>query len=254
MMTREERIASVRTALAALDKQRAEESADPAANVAWVAHPLIASFLEADVRALVEGLDEARAKSDMHASVVQSFAIDMTAIGKLLGFSDDDPCVDPPAVIHAVSVVVGAREELATVLAAVRADVGAELSREGCSCACEHHEEDHSDECERCFACRVQACLPELPADPAPLTSELLGERIDALVVDAQRAHIAPELVLAHLLGASACVCVLGTGVGALGPDVSHPAGEAMFRAGHTAMNAVAKRTLEERAAKGPPS
>lgn len=33
------------------------------------------------------------------------------------------------------------------------------LENEGCSCECEHHREEHVDDCELCFACRVSAVV-----------------------------------------------------------------------------------------------
>ena len=33
--------------------------------------------------------------------------------------------------------------------------VRALLSENGCDCTCEHHYEEHDDECELCLACRV---------------------------------------------------------------------------------------------------
>ncbi len=37
--------------------------------------------------------------------------------------------------------------------------VGELLSREGCSCECDHDSESHEADCDRCFACRVEAAL-----------------------------------------------------------------------------------------------
>ena len=36
------------------------------------------------------------------------------------------------------------------------------LVANGCDCDCEHHYEDHDDDCERCFACKVSAAIGEL--------------------------------------------------------------------------------------------
>lgn len=33
------------------------------------------------------------------------------------------------------------------------------LSRNGCECECEHHWEDHEDDCERCLACEIEEAL-----------------------------------------------------------------------------------------------
>jgi hypothetical protein len=33
------------------------------------------------------------------------------------------------------------------------------LSKEGCSCECEHHPEEHDDDCARCLACRVEEAM-----------------------------------------------------------------------------------------------
>lgn len=33
------------------------------------------------------------------------------------------------------------------------------LSANGCDCECGHHYEEHDDDCERCFACRVEECF-----------------------------------------------------------------------------------------------
>jgi len=33
------------------------------------------------------------------------------------------------------------------------------LSDNGCDCDCEHHPEEHDDDCVRCLACRVEAAL-----------------------------------------------------------------------------------------------
>lgn len=33
------------------------------------------------------------------------------------------------------------------------------LERNGCDCQCEHHYEEHDDECERCLACNVSGAL-----------------------------------------------------------------------------------------------
>lgn len=32
---------------------------------------------------------------------------------------------------------------------------------EGCNCACDHHHEEHDDDCERCLACLINAVLCE---------------------------------------------------------------------------------------------
>ena len=36
------------------------------------------------------------------------------------------------------------------------------LIANGCDCDCGHHHEEHSDDCERCFACKVSAAIGEL--------------------------------------------------------------------------------------------
>lgn len=33
------------------------------------------------------------------------------------------------------------------------------LSQNGCDCDCDHHYEEHDDDCERCLACRIGAAL-----------------------------------------------------------------------------------------------
>lgn len=37
------------------------------------------------------------------------------------------------------------------------AAIGDLLGESGCDCDCEHHPEEHDDDCERCLACRVDA-------------------------------------------------------------------------------------------------
>ena len=58
-------------------------------------------------------------------------------------------------------------EAEATRLRAAHERVGAVLSANGCECECDHHYEDHDDDCERCLGCRIEAALggPEQPAE-----------------------------------------------------------------------------------------
>ena len=37
--------------------------------------------------------------------------------------------------------------------------IGQILVEEGCSCECEHHYEEHDDECELCLGCRISEVL-----------------------------------------------------------------------------------------------
>jgi hypothetical protein len=37
--------------------------------------------------------------------------------------------------------------------------VRAMLAENGCDCPCEHHWEEHDDDCERCLACRIAAVV-----------------------------------------------------------------------------------------------
>lgn len=48
--------------------------------------------------------------------------------------------------------------EVARLRAAIER-VGDVLSAEGCGCECEHHWEEHADDCERCLGCRVEMAL-----------------------------------------------------------------------------------------------
>lgn len=37
--------------------------------------------------------------------------------------------------------------------------VGELLEQNGCDCDCDHHPDEHDDDCERCLACLIQAAL-----------------------------------------------------------------------------------------------
>lgn len=37
--------------------------------------------------------------------------------------------------------------------------IGGLLGENGCDCDCEHHPDEHDDECELCLACRIDAVL-----------------------------------------------------------------------------------------------
>lgn len=39
--------------------------------------------------------------------------------------------------------------------------VGTLLANNGCDCDCEHHPEEHNEDCERCLACRIADALSE---------------------------------------------------------------------------------------------
>lgn len=41
--------------------------------------------------------------------------------------------------------------------------VGRMLAANGCDCDCDHCEEDHDDECERCLACRISLVVSDVP-------------------------------------------------------------------------------------------
>lgn len=57
-----------------------------------------------------------------------------------------------------VSMLEAEREECAR-LEAVIERVGNVLAAHGCECECEHHADEHDDDCERCLGCRVEAAL-----------------------------------------------------------------------------------------------
>lgn len=48
-----------------------------------------------------------------------------------------------------------AREARAEERAKVIAEVVALLKQNGCDCFCDHHPEEHDEDCERCLACRI---------------------------------------------------------------------------------------------------
>jgi hypothetical protein len=45
--------------------------------------------------------------------------------------------------------------------------IGSILDRNGCDCECEHHWEEHGDECELCLACQISAVITR-KASPEP--------------------------------------------------------------------------------------
>lgn len=61
------------------------------------------------------------------------------------------------AAVH-TEVELSYSEEIADLRARIAA-VGAVLSANGCECDCGHDDEGHDAECERCWACRVEAAL-----------------------------------------------------------------------------------------------
>lgn len=50
-----------------------------------------------------------------------------------------------------VRALEDARKKLAQVVAL--------LEKNGCDCECDHHPEEHDDDCERCIACRIGSIL-----------------------------------------------------------------------------------------------
>lgn len=44
--------------------------------------------------------------------------------------------------------------------------IGSLLESNGCDCECEHHWEEHDDDCERCLACRIASVLEEKGGTP----------------------------------------------------------------------------------------
>lgn len=81
------------------------------------------------------------------------------------------PCVDLDMYDAATNAVViinaypevsaelkGTRKKEAEALLAL-AKVADLLSANGCDCECGHHYEEHDDDCDRCFACRIEECF-----------------------------------------------------------------------------------------------
>lgn len=48
------------------------------------------------------------------------------------------------------------------VAVAARDALRQELIQSGCECTCEHHPEDHGEDCQLCLACRVESALGEM--------------------------------------------------------------------------------------------
>ena len=48
------------------------------------------------------------------------------------------------------------------VAVAARDALRQELIQSGCACTCEHHSEDHDEDCQLCLACRVESALGEM--------------------------------------------------------------------------------------------
>ena len=42
------------------------------------------------------------------------------------------------------------------------------LAHNGCDCPCDHHHEEHDDDCERCLACQIGAALTPPPEQAPP--------------------------------------------------------------------------------------
>lgn len=42
------------------------------------------------------------------------------------------------------------------------------IKKNGCDCECDHHWEDHDEDCERCLACRIEHALVGKPLQEAP--------------------------------------------------------------------------------------
>ena len=70
--------------------------------------------------------------------------------------------------IHSVAAMhFEACSERDAALARVR-NVEALLSLNGCDCDCDHSAEEHDEDCDRCFACQVQAALDGKDRYPLP--------------------------------------------------------------------------------------
>jgi hypothetical protein len=39
------------------------------------------------------------------------------------------------------------------------------LSQNGCDCECDHHAEEHDEDCERCLACRISMAIQDKKED-----------------------------------------------------------------------------------------
>lgn len=70
----------------------------------------------------------------------------------------EQPSLPPAGTFRILNATVQEGPELARALGAIKR-VGAVLSANGCDCECDHHSEEHDDDCERCLACRIQDAL-----------------------------------------------------------------------------------------------
>src|ERR1700761_4430137 len=72
-------------------------------------------------------------------------------------------------------------------VAATRDGIGELLADNGCECECGHHPEDHNEECEHCFPCRVQAVLSRYRDAGRALLTERDRLREENAVLKAER-------------------------------------------------------------------
>lgn len=77
-------------------------------------------------------------------------------------------------------------EKLEARIAAVLALLG----EKGCYCECEHHPDDHGDDCARCLGCLVEAILHPQPSGQAMSASEISDLRARLAAAEAEAARL----------------------------------------------------------------